>query len=338
MSGFFERHVFVACLPFVIMGIVFQLLQEDNPVAMFKLAASRILQKIDIWDRPRVRWLFNWNHGLWLWAAVMAMVGLGASLDNADYPFKYAYGLAVVAYIFTVGAWMTSKTVEKERRPSRQQKRRYGGKRRGIKIPAGAILITVVLVVAFLFISQVRLHKELQQLANRLFPGSEPTPANTCQGVAPADAVLFFHGENGNVDVVTKFPRVAVAVTSKHDVPECSRPCPVLSIDKNPGDQSIYVVMDVRDKDNKVIVQLDSEGFHVNPNNYYKMRRSDRSSLSVTDQENNQVLDVQYLNPGAISVDGILHVHGQEVRLARRGLANNCYVVALNADQLIDIP
>lgn len=307
-------------------------------MSMFKLAATDFLRKIDIWDKPRVRWLFNWNHGLalWLWGAVLAMVGLGASLDNADYPFKYAYGLAVVAYIFSLGAWMTSKTVEKERRPSRHQKRRSGKTRWSIKPLVGGILITAFLVVACSVISEVRLHKELQRLANRLFPGSDPTPANTCQD-ASAGAMLFFIGENGNAAIVRKFPYVAIAVISKHDVPECRRPCPVLSIDKKPGDESIYVVMDVRDKDNKVIVQLDSDGFHVNPNNYYKMHRSDRSSLTVTDQENNQVLDVHYVNPQAITVDGVLHVHGQEVRLARRGLSNSCFAVALNGDELIDI-
>lgn len=267
------------------------------------------------------------------------MAALGATLDNADYLFKYAYGFVVLAYISTVGAWLTSKAVEKEHRLRTRQRRRSGEPSPfPFKTWGGCLFCTVLAVVLINFVSDVRVHKELQSLSNRLYPGSERIPGNGCSGEEFQGRTLFLFGNDGNASLVKKFPHTIVSIKSDKLIESCSDECPVLSVGKDEDDGYMYVIMDVRDKDNKVIVQLDAKGFHINPNNYYRMNRSDRSSLTVTDQEGNTVLDVHYLNPQAVSIGGILYLHGRKFPLYTRGISNSCAIEGGQSDFLFEVP
>jgi hypothetical protein len=305
-----------------------------------------------LWSRPSIRTLFHWknSNGLifFLWGAVIAMAALGATLDNADYLFKYAYVFAVAGFLFLLGSWLTSKTVGKERRSTRQQRRHGNSSGFKLKTYAGYTGITTLLIVSCYGISEVRLHRELQSLANNLYPSSERTPGNGCNEPPAEGAMegnkLFLFGDDGNGALVKTFPHTVVSMMSDKMIPECTKEktkekgCSVLSVGKNSEDESMYVVMDVRDKHNNVIVQLDQDGFHINPNNYFRMLRKDRSSLVVKDQEDTTVLDIAYLNPKTISVDGVLYVHGQRVPLFLQGISNSCSVDTGISDFQLEVP
>lgn len=285
--------------------------------------------------------VFHWKTSngviVGLWGAVVAMAALGATLDNADYLFNWAYGFAILSYSVTLGAWFTSRTIAKEHRVTRQQRRR-GGRRLPSKTWAGSVIFTALFFVSLFFVSDVRLHKELQSLANRLYPGSEEIPVNGCPSDMLESRTLFLFGNSGTGSLVKHFPHTIVSIESEKLIPECLKECSVLSVGRNDEDSSIYVVMDVRDKDNKVIVQLDDKGFHINPNNYYEFTRSDRSSLSVKDQEGNTVLDIHYLNPKAVKVNGTLYIHGKKLTLATRGISNSCTADIVGSDFALEVP
>lgn len=276
------------------------------------------------WTRPAIQGKLHWKHSngviaaLWAGALAMALAPLSAS-ENFDYLFRFAYVLTVVAYLITIGAWLTSKTVEREGRLSRQQ-RRHGKELIRFKTYTGLALFTLLFAAFVWGTSGVKLHKQLQELAGRLFPGSDKTPTHSC-GTLPKKALLLFFGESGDAVLVTEFPHTIVRETVKDPTSDCHAGCSVLSIDKDQNAE-IFVKMDVRDKDNKIIVQLDE---YINQHNYLRMNRADRNSLTVQDQEGIRVLDMRYLNAQALQIDGVLHVRGREIRLHRRGFANNCF-------------
>jgi len=60
------------------------------------------------------------------------------------------------------------------------------------------------------------------------------------------------------------------------------------------------------DKDGKIVAVLETNAFTINPNNYFKMERPDRSTLLVRDQSNSEVLNVRWLNQYAISFCGVI--------------------------------
>ena len=67
----------------------------------------------------------------------------------------------------------------------------------------------------------------------------------------------------------------------------------VLGIDRDASGR-IGISLTVRDKDGRVIVDIDRGRFEVNKNNYFRIdRQGSRSTLSVTDQFKTEVL---YLN------------------------------------------
>lgn len=58
-------------------------------------------------------------------------------------------------------------------------------------------------------------------------------------------------------------------------------------------------------EDSRIVAEIADNNFTINPNNFFRRERPDKSTLVVYDQKNNQVLHVRYLNPLAIKVTGI---------------------------------
>jgi hypothetical protein len=88
---------------------------------------------------------------------------------------------------------------------------------------------------------------------------------------------------------VTQFPHTIIEVDNT----------PRLVVDRG-ADKSISISLNILGSDNKIIVELNKNQFTVSPHNYFKMVRKDRSSLTVFDDYNKEVLSVRYLNPKAI--------------------------------------
>jgi len=55
---------------------------------------------------------------------------------------------------------------------------------------------------------------------------------------------------------------------------------------------------------------MNRDGFVVNPNNYLKIKRPNRSSLVVTDQEGRDVLNAVYVNKNTFVLNGAVSLPG----------------------------
>ena len=83
-----------------------------------------------------------------------------------------------------------------------------------------------------------------------------------------------------------------------------------LTLDRDPKNRGINVTMDVFGADEKIVVGIEKNEFTVNPNNYYRMKRPDKSTLVVLDQYKKEVLNIRYLNRRAIKLSALLYYPG----------------------------
>lgn len=139
---------------------------------------SELQTNLHIFDRPKVKKAFHWknSNGLifFLWGVVIAMVALGAGLDNAAYLFKWAYFFAVAAFVWSIGSWLTSDTVQSLQKPTRRQRRGldHYSRWKCVLVKWGVAALIVVFFLGSLdFVSDIALRKALELLEGRLVPG-----------------------------------------------------------------------------------------------------------------------------------------------------------------------
>lgn len=276
------------------------------------------LMAVHIFDRPKVRKVFQWKYHngiiVALWGAVTGMAALGATLDNAAYLFRLGYLFAFAACIWSLGSWLTSDTVERLGRKPKKQRRRaehYSRKKYLITKWGISTAITGFFVAAVWFVSDIALRKELEQLGGRLLPASDPMPLNCGTGLKPEEAVLLMG--NGTSARIT-FPFMVMA---------SMRFGSLLSIERE-SDGSIFIPLEIRSPDGKIIVKMDEHGFDVNRNNILKMHRDDRSSLVVVDEYGNEVLNARYMNRQAFRLTGLINYGGQQLPIQFPGISGLC--------------
>ncbi|HEY0375986.1 MAG TPA: hypothetical protein VGC87_03430 [Pyrinomonadaceae bacterium] len=138
-------------------------------------------------------------------------------------------------------------------------------------------------------------------LRGLLIPANDPTPPNPCLGapfeISPKAVFIFF----GNSAAFTDRLRItAIRFVGKD----------LISLSRTPD--GLNVSAQVFSEDGRIIAEIEDNEFHVNPNNYFKVKRPDESTLIVYDQQNNPVLNVRYLNPSAIKILGVFHSPNRE--------------------------
>lgn len=138
------------------------------------------------------------------------------------------------------------------------------------------------------------------ELHGILIPANDPSPPNPC-GVLPEAAVTMILGNM--YAWTTHFP-MTVLWAHGHEL---------ITIGKT--DDGLSVSAKVFSADGRIVADLEDNEFHVNPNNYFKVKRPDRSTLIVYDQQDRSVLRVRYLNPKTIRFSGIFHYPPQFVPL-----------------------
>ena len=82
----------------------------------------------------------------------------------------------------------------------------------------------------------------------------------------------------------------------------------VLTIDK--GTCGLLVNANVRSPDGRLVAELRANRFAINANNYFKIHRPDKHSLTVRDQAGAVALDIRFLNERAVKVLGRLYGPG----------------------------
>ncbi len=155
--------------------------------------------------------------------------------------------------------------------------------------------------------------RELSLLHDVLIPANDPDPFKQCAPVG--DEVALYFG--ANAFKTDNFPLVVLSIADK----------PVVTLDRD-AQKGISVSMDVIGIDGKIVARIDKNAFTVNPNNYLSQKRPDRSTLVVTDQYGDEVLNIRYVNPKVVQPNAKLYLSGKLID-SLRGIpvSGICFVV-----------
>jgi hypothetical protein len=126
--------------------------------------------------------------------------------------------------------------------------------------------------------------------AGELFPANDPDPQSICKGTVPHEALKAWLGTLEFYTVGNSVVLVSIGGEA------------VLSLDRSPQG-TLLINATVKSEDGRVIAQLESGKFYINPNNYYRAE-SEKSKLTVYDQQGKVALRVKYANPFSVLVQG----------------------------------
>jgi len=135
--------------------------------------------------------------------------------------------------------------------------------------------------------------RELLQLSGILTPDKKPTPPSPYTGDIPKNAVALYLGNS--VFYTDKFPHTVIEVGKEQ------------AIVINKKEDKITISAKLFSRDGKIVAELRENKFYINPNNYFRIERPNEHTLIVYDQESNQILNVEYLNPYVIKFLGRLY-------------------------------
>ena len=136
-------------------------------------------------------------------------------------------------------------------------------------------------------------NRELLLLEGILTPNDKPTPTGpTCHipPNRPANGVVLFFGNNSAAAYITEFPYTVIQLDDE----------PLLIINKQ--NDRITVSGKFFSRDGKIVAELLNNTFIINPNNRFRIIRPNFHKFIVLDQEHNQTLTIEFMNPSAIKI------------------------------------
>ena len=160
---------------------------------------------------------------------------------------------------------------------------------------AGGALVFAAYLVTLLYLYRVNVAQELREQVAPLIAASLPPPISSCP--IPKNAVGLFLGNR--VSVITAFPHVVFKVHGDD----------VLRLDG--VSSNLLITFRVFNDSGALVARLDRNTF-TTKNSTAHVERPDASHLLVFDDRGTQVLDLQFLNPQAIKMTGILRYPGQD--------------------------
>ncbi len=124
-----------------------------------------------------------------------------------------------------------------------------------------------------------------------LIPSNAPMPELARKCGLPDNALAVFIGSN--LAWSTRFPHIVLEMADEQ----------MLVIDKDGNHNLKVTVLRIFDDRDDIIARIDEDGFWVQ--NTLRRKRPDQSTLIVYDHNDTEVLKLKYLNPRAISVQGV---------------------------------
>jgi hypothetical protein len=254
---------------------------------------------------------FRWTYSSWLIAIAVGAWWLMIQLHH----FSASYVFVVISGALAIGSWLTSKTLSKNRRVISQLEKKAWQDLKNCDaarihqravdryLLQKSIGIGVLVVVTVLFLIYVRyeqLQFELSLLYGKLYPANESSPPVPPNCKQTGDKLAIYAGK-----MLVLVPFRIMPVNLIH-----ARDQLVLRLDRN-ADTSLVLSGVIRDATGKVIIQFDGDGFTVNPNNYLKFKRTDRSTLVVVDQLGNETINVKYVNLNTLLLKLHFYFSGQ---------------------------
>jgi len=157
-------------------------------------------------------------------------------------------------------------------------------------------VIFVADLAALLSLYRVQKTEALRQEIAPLVAAALPEPVSSNCPI-PRDSVGLYLGNR--ISVITEFPHVVFRAHGDD----------VLSIDRQGSD--LVISFRVFNESGALVARLDRNIFAA-ANSAAHVERPDPSNLTVFDDQNTKVLDVQFLNPQALKMTGILRYPGAD--------------------------
>lgn len=249
----------------------------------------------------------RWKFANWTVAVFLALAGIMLAIEQFALTLLFlALTCALCGRLWWVSDHVKRSTVTANKRRKKLEPSFT------LRISGLVGLIVVWAFVAYLIRGYAH-RKELEGLYGKMFPGFEPTPAGNCRGSIPEGAIRLFLGDNEII--ATRFPHRVLAIAGIGNV---------ISLDRAENG-TVSVLMEVKDEKGTIAVRLDKTGFAVNPKSTYKLEHPDRSTVIVKDSHGGEALNVHYLNPSAITLNGTLRYPGRgAIPLQIKGLRESC--------------
>ena len=141
-----------------------------------------------------------------------------------------------------------------------------------------------------------------------LTPDNEPMPPSACDDIPPNTWRVYYGGTN--TAIVSRMGQVRILQVGEL----------LLSFDPDLVRQRIAISARIYTTDG-MVAQIDQNEFTLNPNRIMKISHPDDHHLAVYNDWGDLVLDVDYLNPSAISVQGTFYTRrGEKFVIGKNGL------------------
>jgi hypothetical protein len=247
--------------------------------------------------------MFHWKHSNWV---IGVCGGAALTLALAD-KFGSAYIFWGITAIYAVGCWLASDTLARKLHSSSSLLGSDGkpvqlkAKRSRLWQIAPSLAIFLVFLGFGFWIRKLQVNKELEALSGWLYPAGEvlsvPCPIHS------KNDLIVMSGTNAYIE--DQFPHTLLMI-------DCDR---VLTIDRD-ANGNVGISLTIRDKDDKVVVELDRGQFEINKNNYFKIhRRGSKSTLAVEDQYGQEVLYLHLANRNVLQFRALFNYKGRPIRI-----------------------
>ena len=288
--------------------------------------------------RSGARAFFHWRYS-GVFIPVWFGGGLGAVFANQFFP---AYGFFSVMGLWTIGYWLFSDVLERQNGKVQKLKRKANREkataqnkfeyrdadRKFVILKFGVLLLLILITGSCLYWTYSKeWEHELGKLDGWLVPGDDDVkpdclPSHTpfhinVDSSVPENAVSVFLGDSRFV--TPTFPYSPLMYNAK----------PVLTMDRDDAGR-IGITVDIRSRDGKIVARFDKGHFQINANNILSMKRPDKSTLIVEDQDGTEVLNIRYRNRQVIHFLGTLNVEGRSmpVKITEDGVRDGVLIRA----------
>jgi len=134
-----------------------------------------------------------------------------------------------------------------------------------------------------------------------ILPANEPTPISVGQLEKGSVALVL-----GGNTIITNNKTVALTVGGQ----------PFLSVRVQNG--SLFLSARLVNSNNQPVVRIIDNEFQASPERTFNPRQPDRSSLLVRDENGQEILNVRFINPQVIRINGIFEIPGQNASIIAR--------------------
>jgi hypothetical protein len=232
---------------------------------------------------------------------MIAMVSIGPSLPSFHLAFPLAYFFAFCGALWSAGVWLTSKTLLNKKPNHRARLKTV--RKYYFRMFAWLTVIAIAFVFAVLLTHAVEEQTELDQPGGLLIPANDLRPDNQCNVKMPQGTLAIYLGQSAvwfSEEPSLLFPPGALPaiVTKGGEV--------LLGIRKD-QQNGLSLTSRIKDKDLRLLAEIDDNQFMVNRYSTFSMKRTDHSTLVVRDAMGDAVLNVRYLNPTAVRITGKLY-------------------------------